>query len=156
MLYSDRQASYTSVQEDVMEISARYTEAKVPVTIMALDGELDAHCYLDVIQEAIGLYDTGTRDLVIDMSNLNFMASSGLVALHSVALIMRGEKPPDAEKGWAGFRTADTYASQGANYETHCKLLNPHQRVQHTLEMAGFGKIFEIFMDEKEAVASFG
>lgn len=136
-----------------MEISAKYTEAKVPVTIMALDGELDAHCYLDVIQEAIRLYDTGTRDLLIDMSDLNFMASSGLVALHSVALIMRGEKPPEAAMGWAGFRSVDTHASKEAKYETHCKLLNPHQRVQHTLEMAGFGKIFEVFMDEKEAVA---
>jgi anti-anti-sigma regulatory factor len=138
-----------------MKITVEYSEATVPVTIMALEGELDAHYYLDVIGEAKSLYDAGTRNLIIDMSGLNFMASSGLVALHSIALILRGEEPPDTKAGWAGFRTVDTYASHEENYEEHCKLLNPQQRVQSTLEMAGFTKIFEVFTDEKQAVASF-
>ena len=36
----------------------------------------------------------GTRQLVIDLSNVSFLSSSGLVALHSAALVMRGDEPP--------------------------------------------------------------
>jgi hypothetical protein len=68
---------------------------------------------------------------------------------------MRGEEPPDTSEGWGAFRSANTHVSQDPKYEKHCKLLNPHPRVAHTLEMAGFSKIFEIFEDEKEAITSF-
>lgn len=139
-----------------MEISARYVQGKVPVTIMSLDGELDAKCYQDVIQEAAKLYTAGTRDLLIDMSRLNFMASSGLVALHSIAFIMRGEAPPDLAHEWREFRPARPFLDEKDHFEQHCKLLNPQKRVQNTMEMAGFTEIFEIFDDEDTAVASFG
>ena len=63
------------------------------VTVVALDGELDASNYervIDVVREA---YAQGARGLVIDMAKLTFMASSGLFALHSALRIMRGETP---------------------------------------------------------------
>jgi anti-anti-sigma factor len=71
------------------------------VTVVALDGELDASNYekvIDVVREA---YVAGARGLVIDMAKLTFMASSGLFALHSALRIMRGETPPDPEMGWS-------------------------------------------------------
>jgi anti-anti-sigma regulatory factor len=139
-----------------MDISVEHVQAETPVTVMKLDGELDARCYMDVIIEANKLYDKGTRDLLIDMNDLRFMASSGLVALHSIAFIMRGEHPPDPEVGWSSFRPVRTHVEHETVYEEHCKLLSPHRRVDHTLEMAGFKEIFEIFDDREEAVRSFG
>ncbi len=139
-----------------MDISVEYVQAEAPVSIMKLDGELDARCYMDVIIEAKKLYDMGTRDLLIDLSDLNFMASSGLVAFHSIALIMRGEQPPDPEVGWSSYRPVRTHVEHETVYEEHCKLLSPHPRVDHTLDMAGFKKIFEVFDDREEAVRSFG
>jgi anti-anti-sigma regulatory factor len=139
-----------------MDISVEMEKAEVPVTVMKLDGELDARCYMDVIVEAKRLYDQGTRDLLIDLTDLVFMASSGLVALHSIALIMRGDQPPDPEVGWSSFRPVRTHVEHETVYEEHCKLLNPHSRVEHTMEMAGFKEIFEIFDDRNEAISSFG
>jgi anti-anti-sigma regulatory factor len=139
-----------------MDISVEMEKAEVPVTVMKLDGELDARCYMDVIVEAKRLYDQGTRDLLIDLTDLVFMASSGLVALHSIALIMRGDQPPDPEVGWSSFRPVRTHVEHETVYEEHCKLLSPHPRVEHTLEMAGFKEIFELFDDREEAVRSFG
>jgi len=66
-----------------MEISTRAVQAKVPVTILKFKGELDAKWYQDVIAKAKILYDSGVRDLLIDMGDLEFMAISGLVALNS-------------------------------------------------------------------------
>jgi len=139
-----------------MDISAKHVQAKVPVSIMKLDGELDARRYMDVIVEAKKLYDEGTRDLLIDMKDVSFMASSGLVALHSIALIMRGEQPPDPKAGWSTFRTDHVQAGHEIEHEKHCKLLSPQPRVDGTLALAGFKEIFDIFDDAEEALGSFG
>ena len=75
----------------------------VPVQVMTLSGELDASNYLDVIERVRQLYEGGTRQLVIDLSNVSFLSSSGLVALHSAALVMRGDEPPSPDLGWSAF-----------------------------------------------------
>ena len=136
-----------------MEIIVSQAEGKVPVTIMALQGELDASNYLDLVARARGEYEAGTRDVVLELGDLSFMASSGLVALHSVALIMRGEQPPDPEHGWGAFRALAKDKEGG--YEPHCKLCNPQSSVAKTLEMTGFSRFMEVHSDLDAAVASF-
>jgi anti-anti-sigma factor len=79
-------------------------EGAVPVTVMSLDGELDASNYLRLVDDVRELYASGTRNLLLDLSDLSFMASSGLVALFSVVKVMNGEQPPDPEYGWGAFR----------------------------------------------------
>jgi anti-anti-sigma factor len=142
-------------QEDHVNITTEQTQGNVPVTIMKLQGELDASCYLDVIEKGRELYAAGTRDLLLDLSELSFMASSGLVALHSIALLMRGEEPPDPEGGWSAFRAIGLDTESGAGYEAHCKLLDPQPRVLKTLEVTGLKRILEVFTDREAAVASF-
>lgn len=138
-----------------MKISVENVEATVPVTVMSLEGELDASSYLDVIDKARSLYQAGTRDLLLDLSNMSFMASSGLVSLHSVALIMRGEEPPDPEAGWGAFRAVASDMEQAVGHEAHCKLLNPQPRVVKTLQTTGFDKILAIYTDRQAALVSF-
>ena len=37
----------------------------------------------------------GARDFLLDLSDLTYISSAGLVALHSVALLAKGEDLPD-------------------------------------------------------------
>lgn len=136
-----------------MEIVVREAEGKVPVTIMGLTGALDASNYLDVIARAEELYATGTRYLLLDLSDLTSMASSGLMALHSAAMIMRGMEPPDPEYGWGAFRAVERDRQSGFN--KHCKLLSPQPVVDRTLEMTGFKSVLEVHTDLDAALASF-
>jgi anti-anti-sigma regulatory factor len=130
------------------------TAAEMPATtVLSLDGELDASNYLDVIDRVRGLYGQGTRKLVIDLSDLKFLSSSGLVALHSAALIMRGEEPPSPDLGWSAFHAIATDVERG--FESCCKLVNPQGRVRKSLEMTGFNNFLEIFEDTATAVQSF-
>jgi anti-anti-sigma regulatory factor len=138
-----------------MNITVEQDKGKVPVTVMQLGGELDASSYLDVINKARELYMAGTRDLLLDLGRMNFMASSGLVALHSIALLMRGKEPPDPENGWSAFRAIALDVESDAGYEPHCKLLNPQPRIKRTLEITGLLKILEVFSDREQAIASF-
>ena len=136
-----------------MEIAVQEVQAKVPVTIMQLQGELDASNYLQVVARAKELYAAGSRHLLLDLSNLAFMASSGLVALHSIVLIMNGEEPPDPEYGWSAFRAA-AKAAEGQPAVV-CKVLNPQPSVDRTLEVSGFKTFLGVYTDLETALAAF-
>jgi anti-anti-sigma regulatory factor len=136
-----------------MSIIARPAEGNPSVTILGIQGDLDASNYLDVIAKAREIYDAGGRYILIDMSDMPLMASSGLVALHSIALLLRGEQLPDPEHGWAAFRAIDRDRDSGL--QKHIKLLNPQPPVDRMLEMTGLKVFFEIYTDMATAVGSF-
>ena len=137
-----------------MDMNSSAVPNRPTTVILTLDGELDASNYLDVIERVRQLYSGGARQLIIDLSNLSFLSSSGLVSLHSAALVMRGEEPPSPELGWSAFHAIATDVEQG--FETCCKLVNPQGRVRKTLEMTGFNAFLEILDDTDAAVRSFG
>lgn len=136
-----------------MEMNTNQVPASPSITILDLNGELDASNYLDVIERVRQLYQGGTRQLVIDLSDLTFLSSSGLVALHSAALVMRGDEPPSPELGWSAFHAIATDVEKG--FESCCKLVNPQGRVRKSLEMTGFNQFLEILETTDAAVESF-
>lgn len=127
----------------------------VPVTMMKLKGELDASCYLDVTKEAQKLVLAGTNNLLLDLSEMTFISSSGLVTLHSIAMLMRGETPLDPEGGWNTLGAIANEVENSEQYEPHFKLLNPQPQVQKALTVTGFDQILEIFTERNQALASF-
>jgi anti-anti-sigma factor len=137
-----------------MSITIDQAQGKVPVTILGVQGDLDASNYQDVIDSATQAYQAGARDILIDMSDVTFMSSSGIVALHSIALLVRGKELPDPEYGWEAFRTLDRDRDSGI--QEHVKLLNPQPQVERSLELTGLKQFFEIYTDLDTALASFG
>jgi anti-anti-sigma regulatory factor len=127
----------------------------VPITVMRLEGELDASNYEQLISQAEALYARGTRDLLLDLEKVDFVSSSGLIGLHSAALIMRGETLADAEEGWAAFRAVSRDMLKRSSQEAHFKLLKPQPIVRKVLDTSGFSDFMPIFEDEETAVASF-
>jgi len=136
-----------------MNISVSQMQGKVPVTVVKLEGQLDGQTYQDLINKAREAYKAGWRDFLVDMSDLTYISSAGLVALHSVALLAKGEELPDTDEGWAAYRSLGR--SKEAGIQEHMKLLNPRPEVLSVLEMVGFSTVFKIFSDLDEAVKSF-
>ena len=136
-----------------MNISVSQVQGKVPVTVVKLDGQLDGQTYQDLITKAREAYHAGWRDFLIDMGDLTYISSAGLVALHSVALMLKGEELPDTESGWSAFRSMSK--TSGSGRQAHVKLLNPRTEVQSVLDMVGFTAVFDIYTDLDEAVKSF-
>jgi anti-anti-sigma regulatory factor len=136
-----------------MELETTQAQGQVPVTIMKLVGELDASNYLEVIARGKELFAAGTRDLLLDLSDLSFMASSGLVALHSLVLVMSGEEPPDPEHGWGAFHGISRDRERG--FAEHFRLYNPQPSVARTLEITGFKTFVQVHTDLEAALASF-
>ena len=75
------------------------------------------------------------------------MGSSGVVALHSIALLMRGETPPDPAAGWQAFHSIDHARAGGVQQQV--KLLSPQPKVSRTLQMTSMDDFFEIHTDSR-------
>jgi anti-anti-sigma regulatory factor len=140
----------------MLNVTVDKVESRVPVTVIRLEGELDASNYGSLITQTQELYAAGMRDLLLDLENLSFVSSSGLVALHRMALIMRGETLEDAEEGWGAFHAISRDLDSAGGPETHYKLLRPQPLVRKVLDTSGFSNIMPVFEDEETAVASFG
>lgn len=138
-----------------MNITTAQLQGNKPVTVMKLVGELDASCYLDVIAAAKQLYQQGTRDLLLDLSEMTFMSSAGLMALHSITMLMQGKEPPNPDDGWGAMHDIAHDVDQTTGFAAHCKLLRPQPRVAKTLTITGFNQILQLFNDQDEALASF-
>lgn len=136
-----------------MNISATTEAGNVDVTVLRVEGQLDGQSYQNLIAKARELFDAGARDFVLDLTDLTYISSAGLVALHSIALMLKGEEMPDTEHGWSAYRSMGRGSEAGV--QTHIKLLNPRDEVRSVLEMVGFDRLFEIFTDRNEAVKSF-
>ncbi|PIE80120.1 MAG: hypothetical protein CSA11_09415 [Chloroflexi bacterium] len=128
----------------------------VPVTLLRLEGELDASNYETLSEKAQSLHRSGTRNLLLDLEKLSFVSSAGLVGIHSIALIMRGESLDNSQEGWHAFHAISQDLKKASGQEQHFKLLKPQPLVKKVLDTAGFTKVMSVFDDEETAVASFG
>jgi anti-anti-sigma factor len=124
-----------------------------PVTVLHIEGRLDGSNYMTLIETAEELYQSGARNLLLDLSKLSFLSSAGISALHRVALLFQGKKMDQLEEGWAEFHAVGRDRKTGT--QQHVKLLGPNEKVRGTLETVGFAQFFEIQMDAQAALGSF-
>jgi anti-anti-sigma regulatory factor len=136
-----------------MKLTTSLAQGRVPVTILHVQGDLDASSYKELIDKGQEIYQAGARDVLLDLGDLSYISSSGLVALHTIALLLRGGKPADPESGWDAFHAIDR--DRDAGLQQHVKLLNPQPKVDKVLGIAGFKQFFEVHTDLAAAIASF-
>ncbi len=137
-----------------MNISVSQKQGRVSVTVIGLDGRLDGQNYQELISKGQELFNSGVRDVLLDLTDLSYISSAGMVAFHNVALLMRGETPPNPEQGWSAYRSMGQSSNKSGTQE-HFKLFNPQTEVNHILDMVGFNTIFDIYTDIDEAVNSY-
>jgi anti-anti-sigma factor len=136
-----------------IELDICQAQGRVPVTILQPRGEVDASNYRELIAEAKRAYDEGARDILLDLSSVSYMSSSGLVALQSVASLLRGEELPDLESGWGAFHAVERDRDLGP--QPHFRLYRPQPRVDQLLDVVGFKHFLQIYTDLESAIASF-
>ena len=137
-----------------LETTVEQHDGPPPVTVVALEGELDGTTYERVIDIVRKAYEGGARNLVLDVSNLTFVSSSGLVAVHSAMRIMRGEAPPDLEQGWQALRAIGDEVDAGV-VASHLRLAGEQEGVQKVLDRTGLGPLLPSYPDRASAIASF-
>lgn len=138
-----------------MEIVISKHQGSVAVTVMQVKGALDSRTYEQFINEAQKLFDSGARDLLIDMTGLTFLSSAGIAALHRVARLFRVEKSSVTDESWSAMRVVSHPNETGFTFQKHVKLLNPGEVIEDILDTVGFKSYFEIFRDQQTAVRAF-
>jgi anti-sigma B factor antagonist len=111
-----------------LEISERDRE---DVTILALSGKITVGKEATNFREKVAsLQSAGKRNIILDLSNVDYIDSTGLGALVISATSLR---------------------KAGGNI----KLLNLNRRTIELLVMTKLATVFEIFTDEQDAINSF-
>src|SRR5438046_1085225 len=116
--------------------SAEAAAGRVPLTIVSIDGELDASNFERFVDEMGQLYAAAARDLLLDPTNLTFLASSGLSALSSIVRIMHGQPPIDPESGWSALHELVNDVADG-KAQIAVQLAGPQPAVERVLQRTG-------------------
>jgi anti-sigma B factor antagonist len=100
------------------------------VTLFVINGRIDSTNATELGDALNTAIDAGRTQIVVDLSNVEYMSSAGLREL--VTALKK------VKKGTGDLRLA-----------------SPSERVQDVLDLAGLDTIFEIYDNQVEAVGSF-
>lgn len=131
-----------------MEIIISIEQGKIPVAVMKLKGDVNASNFMEVVEKAQAVYDNPARHLIIDLSEVPSISSTGHVAIHKIALIYSGV-PQNVE---ANENPDFTHSSSARKY---VRLVSPQPAVDESLTKAGMKLFFKVFNDLESAIQSF-
>ena len=133
-----------------MTVSIHQSEEDI-IAIMKLKGDIDASNFMELVNKAQELYNNPARNLILDLSEVTSVSTTGLVALHKIALVYSGV-PQDVDPDAKEVRPDFTHSSSARKF---VKLLNPRPEVDKALEKAGMKLFFKVFQDLEKAIQSF-
>lgn len=132
-----------------MDIQVSIEEGKSqPVAVMKVRGEINAENFVEVVNKARELYNNPARNLILDLSEVPAVSSTGLVAIHKIALIYSGIAHKVEEDENPDF-------THSGNARKHVRLLSPQAEVKEALENAKLNFFFKIYDDFEQALQSF-
>ena len=120
-----------------MNILVGQEQGNVPVTVLKIEGDLDASTFKDLQDKATELINEGTANILLDMGQVEYMGSAGFRAIHAIANLLNTEQ------------------KEGMYKSEHIKLLNPRGEVARVIKTLGFDSFLEIHEDRAVAIASF-
>ena len=113
-----------------LHIAIADEKGKSPVKVVYLKGDIDAATHKDIESKANELLNGGSNNILIDLSEVDYMGSAGLRALNSIA------KSVSASNG-------------------QFKLSNPSASVSKVMKTLGFDQFFDIHDSVNTAVGDF-
>jgi anti-anti-sigma factor len=123
-----------------MEIQVSQQQGKAPVTLFKIIGRINLGNAHELEEKGREVHEAGTRNLLIDLSEVESITSAGLRAILAVYKLLGSVS---AESGG------------GDPKSSRLKLLNPSPYVSKVLTTAGFAGFIDIHTSLDEAVAAF-
>jgi anti-anti-sigma factor len=139
-----------------MNISVDHADNRENLAILRLEGDLDASNFETLIDAGTTAQAGGATDILVDLRKVPFMGSSGLVALHSLALALNGAAGDDIASGWEAQHAIARSVEGGM--QPHLKVLldgDPASSLARVMDRTGMSQFIEVFTDESAAIAAF-
>ena len=130
-----------------MDIVVSQAQGRVPVTIFQLSGPFISDTQL--VPKAENAFHEGMRDLLLDLSQVDYISSQGLRALHAIYTMLRTDAPAESDEA------VKTGIRSGTFTSPHLKLLNPSPKVAEVLHITGYDMFLDIYRDRTAAIAAF-
>ena len=112
-------------------------QGNVSVTILRVEGDIDAATHKTLQDKASEIVDAGATHILLDMGGVNYMGSAGFRAIHAITNMLSNEE------------------SSGLSKSPYLKLLNPTDAVARVIKTLGFDVYLDIYQDRAEAINSF-
>ena len=134
----------------MMEISITQAQGQAQVTVMHLKGDLDIVGCEVFDARSQEIFTAGATNVLIDLTDVPFMSSAGMRAIHRLFYQLHPEGSPEHK------RIISEGIRKGTYKAPHMKLLNPTTRVLELLKMTGVDMYIDILTGKVEkAVKAF-
>lgn len=120
-----------------LDITVEQAQGEVPVTVLHLQGDIDAATHGSLTAKAEQVVGEGATHVLLDLGNVGYMGSAGFRALHAISNLLEPE------------------AGTGMGKSKRLKLLNPSEDVSRVIKTLGFDVYLDVFRDQGEAIRSF-
>ena len=134
-------------RETAVDIKIIQEQGHIPVTVLQPIGDLDSD--EELVAQAQAVYDNGARDILIDLSQVRYMSSIGLRAIHEIFLLLRSDQPDESREAMMAGVRSGTFTSP------HLKIYKPSPDIMSVLKTTGYDMFIEFYTDYDKAIASF-
>ena len=128
-----------------LNVTTTQIQGEISVTILHLSGHLHGNTEKQLLDRARQAYEDGTQYLLLDLSELEVLASAGLRAIHTIFNIFT----PQSDMEIIHQHGEEPYKSP------YFKLVCPNPQIYYVLNITGFLQNILIYNNMDEAVASF-
>jgi anti-anti-sigma factor len=118
-----------------LQIGVSREDGDKAVTIMRLNGSVDANTQSALEAKAKEVIDGGAEYLILDMSGVDYLGSAGMRAIHAISNMLS----PDEQ----GMRSS------------HLKVLSPSPAAAKVFKTLGFDSFIDIHDNVDDAIAAF-
>jgi anti-anti-sigma factor len=120
-----------------LNIMVGQEQGNVPVTVLRVEGDIDAATHKSLQDKATEVIDAGATHILLDLGGVEYMGSAGFRAIHAITNMLGGDEP------------------SGMGKSGYLKLLNPSDAVARVIKTLGFDAYLDIYQDRDEAINSF-
>ena len=120
-----------------LNIMVGHEQGNVPVTVLRVEGDIDAATHKDLQDKAAEVIEKGATHILLDLGGVDYMGSAGFRAIHAVSNMLSDEE------------------SSGLSKSPYLKLLNPTDAVARVIKTLGFDVYLDIYQDRSAAVNAF-
>ena len=128
-----------------LTISTSQVQGDVAVTILHLKGHLHGATESELLDRASQSYEDGSKYLLLDLSELDVLASAGLRAIQSIFRLVT----PQSDVEIIQQHGAEPYKSP------YLKLVCPNPQIYYVLNITGFIQNIPIYIQMEDAIKSF-
>lgn len=125
-------------------INALQVQGETPITVLQLDGSVDRITSSQLLDRARQAREDGAQRVILDLSGVTMLTSSGLVTIQSIFKLFT----PESDHALI-HNAKEQYKSP------YLKLVCPDPKIYYVLNIAGFLQSLLIYNNLQDALRSF-